>query len=172
MKLPWRRRAEPELRVLMVCMGNICRSPTAEAVLRHKLAQAGLADRIGVDSAGTYSGHAGSPPDPRMQRHAAQRGYDLSGLRARVFAADDFARHGLILAMDDDNLVALSRQQPVSAPPPRLLMSFAQRPDAPREVPDPYYSGPDGFERVLDLVEDACDGLLVFLQSGQGNFRA
>ncbi len=171
MKLPWARRPDPELRVLMVCMGNICRSPTAEAVLRFKLERAGLADRIAVDSAGTYGGHAGAAPDPRAQRHAERRGYDLSRQRARAIVAGDFTRHGLVLAMDEDNLQALARQQPAGSPAPRLLMEFARGPEAPREVPDPYYGGPEGFERVLDLVEDACDGLLAFLQREQGNFR-
>jgi protein-tyrosine phosphatase len=171
MKLPWARRPEPEFRVLMVCMGNICRSPTAEAVLRHKLQAAGLGDRIGVDSAGTYGGHAGDPPDPRAQRHAARRGYDLSRLRARLVVPEDFQRFGLVIAMDDDNLRSLESHQPAEAAPPRLLMSFARRPDAPREVPDPYYSGPEGFEHVLDLVEDACDGLVESLRRDQGNFR-
>jgi protein-tyrosine phosphatase len=170
MKLPWARRPDPEFRVLMVCMGNICRSPTAEAVLRHKLAAAGLGDRIGVDSAGTYGGHAGDPPDPRAQRHAARRGYDLSRLRARVVTPEDFQRFGLVVVMDDDNLRALVSRQPAQAPSPRLLMSFARQPDAPREVPDPYYGGPEGFEHVLDLVEDACDGLLDHLHRDHGNF--
>jgi protein-tyrosine phosphatase len=168
---PFRKpAAAPELRILMVCMGNICRSPTAEGMLRQKLNEAGLAERIEVDSAGTYGGHAGDPPDPRSQRHAARRGLDLSALRARQVAEDDFRRFGLILAMDEDNLEALERVRPADAPPPRLLMEFARRPGAPREVPDPYYGGPDGFERVLDLVEDACTGLVENLRRERGNF--
>jgi len=174
MKLPWRRRPEPDLQVLMVCMGNICRSPTAEAVLRHRLARVGLDDRVAVDSAGTYDGHAGDPPDPRAQRHAARRGYDLSRLRARPVVAEDFQRFGLVLAMDRDNLAALARRQPPGAPPPRLLMPFSGREGLPEEVPDPYYGGPEGFETVLDLVETACDGLVADLQRrllAGGNFR-
>jgi protein-tyrosine phosphatase len=162
--------AEPELRILMVCMGNICRSPTAEGMLRQKLDKSGLAERIWVDSAGTYGGHAGDPPDPRSQRHAAQRGLDLSRLRARQVTDEDFRRFGLILAMDQDNLDALERWRPADAPLPKLLMEFARRPDAPREVPDPYYGGPEGFERVLDLVEDACEGLVESLHRQRGNF--
>lgn len=164
--------AEPELRVLMICMGNICRSPTAEAVLRHQLAEAGLGGRIAVDSAGTYGGHAGDPPDPRAQRHAAQRGYDLSRLRARPVTEADFERHALILAMDEDNLAALAQWRPAQAPAPRLLMEFARRPGAPRVVPDPYYGGPEGFEHVLDLIEDACAGVVDYLRRSPGNFRA
>jgi len=173
MKLwPWVKGAAPQTAVLMVCMGNICRSPTAEGVLRQRLAKAGLADAVKVDSAGTYGGHAGEPPDARMQRHAAQRGIHLAGLRARQVTAEDFHRFPLILAMDDQNLDALSRLQPPGTPAPRLLMSFARNTDAPREVPDPYYGGPEGFERVLDLVEDGCDGLLDHLRTAlQGNFR-
>ncbi len=155
----------------MVCMGNICRSPTAEAVLRHRLDAAGLAQRIGVDSAGTYGGHAGDPPDPRAQRHAAQRGYDLSRLRARVVRPADFQRFGLVLAMDHDNLKALELLRPPGVGDVRLLMSFANESGLPREVPDPYFGGPQGFERVLDLLECACDGLLEHLQRAQGNFR-
>lgn len=163
--------AEPELRVLMVCMGNICRSPTAEGVLRQRLDKAGLGGRIVVDSAGTYGGHAGDPPDPRAQRHAAQRGFDLERQRARQVTAEDFRRFGLILAMDEDNLEALERWRPKEAPAPRLLMEFARRPGAPRAVPDPYYGGPEGFEHVLDLIEDACDGLVEKLRHDPGNFR-
>lgn len=171
MKLPWSRRPEPEFSVLMVCMGNICRSPTAEAVLRRRLEAAGLADRIRVDSAGTYGGHAGDPPDPRAQRHAAQRGYDLSRLRARAVRPGDFERFGLVLAMDNDNLKALEPVRPRGIGDVRLLMSFAADSGLPREVPDPYFGGPQGFERVLDLVESACDGLLEHLHREQGNFR-
>lgn len=171
MKLPWSRRPEPAFRVLMVCMGNICRSPTAAGVLRHRLDAAGLGDRIGVDSAGTYGGHAGDAPDPRAQRHAARRGYDLSRQRARQVRPDDFERFGLVLAMDEDNLEALARVRPPGVGDVRLLMSFAAGDGLPHEVPDPYYGGPEGFERVLDLVEVACDGLIKHLRREQGNFR-
>jgi protein-tyrosine phosphatase len=131
----------------MVCLGNICRSPTAEAVLRAKLHGAGLGDRVEVDSAGTGDWHIGSPPDARSQRHAARRGYDLSALRARQVSEDDFHRFDLILAMDHDNLADLQRLAPDS-PARAELRLFAEV-----EVPDPYSGGPDGFERVLDLVE-------------------
>ena len=164
-------RPAPACQVLMVCMGNICRSPTAEGVLRHKLKQAGLADRVLVDSAGTYGGHAGDSPDPRARRHAQARGVDLSGLRARRVTEADFRRFDLILAMDDDNLAALASVRPADAPAPRLLLSFSRRPGAPREVPDPYYGGPEGFDLVLDLIDEACDGVVAHLQTRlQGNF--
>jgi len=172
MKMPWSRRPEPAFRVLMVCMGNICRSPTAEGVLRKRLDAAGLADRIAVDSAGTYGGHVGDAPDPRAQRHAARRGYDLSRQRARQVRPDDFERFGLVLAMDDDNLAALERVRPRGVGDVRLLMSFAGPGNLPLAVPDPYYGGPEGFEHVLDLVEAACDGLVEHLRRQQGNFLA
>ena len=139
------------LRVLAVCLGNICRSPTAEAVLRHKLAAAGLDGHVEVDSAGTGGWHVGEPPDPRSQHHAARRGYDLSPLRARRVAEEDFHRFDLILAMDHDNLADLQRLAPDGVRRAELRL-FAEI-----EVPDPYLSGPAGFERVLDLVEAASD---------------
>ncbi len=135
----------------MVRLGNICRSPTAEAVLRAKLGAAGLARRVEVDSAGTGSWHIGDPPDARSQRHAAKRGYDLSALRGRQVAEDDFQRFDLILAMDEGNLADLNRLAPDGAHRAELRL-FAHI-----EVPDPYGGGPAGFERVLDLVEAASD---------------
>jgi protein-tyrosine phosphatase len=140
------------VRVLMVCLGNICRSPTAEAVLRHKLAAAGLDAQVEVDSAGTGDWHVGDPPDARSQRHAARRGYDLSALRGRQVAEADFARFDLILAMDEDNLADLERLRPDGGR--AELRLFAGRP-----VPDPYAGGPAGFEQVLDLVEAASEVL-------------
>jgi protein-tyrosine phosphatase len=149
--------------VTFVCMGNICRSPTAHGVFRHKLAQAGWARQVIVDSAGTHDYHPGEPPDVRSQRHAAKRGYDLSDLRARQLQDIDFERADLLLVMDWDNL-ALTR---ALCPPEHLhkvrrLTEFCQRQSSP-VVPDPYAGGAAGFERVLDLIEDACDGLLVFV---------
>lgn len=154
-----------QLAVLMVCLGNICRSPTAEAVLRHKLVAAGLADVVQVDSAGTLDWHSGSPPDPRSVAHARRRGYDLSALRARPVADLDFDRFDFILAMDGDNLAALQQR----CPPQHLtklarLVQYARKQDA-DAVPDPYQGGPGGFENVLDLIEDACDGLVEFLRA-------
>jgi len=148
------------VRVLMVCMGNICRSPTAEAVLRAQAALRGVAPRVEVESAGTHGWHAGEPPDPRARAHAARRGYDLEPLRARRVQLADFERFDLILAMDRDNLAHLFQLRPAGAPARvELLMRYARRHRL-DEVPDPYYGAADGFERVLDLVEDACEGLL------------
>jgi protein-tyrosine phosphatase len=148
-----------DARVLFVCMGNICRSPTAEGVLRRKLQAAGLAGRVEVDSAGTHGSHAGEAPDPRAVKHAAGRGYDLSRLRARRVGRDDFQRFDWVIAMDEDNLGALRAIAPEGARV-GLLMEYARRFTGVREVPDPYFGAPAGFERVLDLVEDACDGLV------------
>lgn len=146
--------------ILFVCMGNICRSPTAEAVLRELAARRGLAHRVEADSAGTHGAHVGEPPDARAQAHGARRGYDLGALRARRVQTDDFERFELVLAMDRDNLAHLrSICPPDGATRLHLLMAFAHR-HAVDEVPDPYYGPADGFERVLDLVEDACEGLL------------
>jgi protein-tyrosine phosphatase len=151
--------------VLFVCMGNICRSPTAEGVFAHRVRQHGLAGRVRVDSAGTHNYHPGSPPDARSQTHAKHRGYDLSTLRARQIADDDFDSFDLVVAMDWDNLALLQ----AACPPQhqhklRRLTEFCQRHDSP-VVPDPYYGGQQGFEQVLDLVEDACDGLLAHVIS-------
>ena len=149
--------------VLFVCMGNICRSPTAHGVLRHKIAAQGLSDQIRVDSAGTHNYHPGSPPDRRSQKAAARRGYDLSDLRARQIQATDFTHHDLILAMDFDNLALLQSECPAQFKSKlRRLTEFCLRHQSP-VVPDPYYGGSAGFDEVLDLVEDACDGLLVHL---------
>jgi protein-tyrosine phosphatase len=157
-----------KVRVLMVCMGNICRSPTAEAVLRHRVTRAGLAARVEIDSAGTYAGHVGSPPDERSTAHAARRGYDLTDQRARRVASDDFSTFDLLLAMDDDNYEALLARCPAELTPRvRRLMDFAP-PGSPSAVPDPYYGGGAGFEYVLDLIELACDGLVQYLHSHQG----
>lgn len=156
-------------RVLMVCMGNICRSPTAEGVLRDRLQRAGLAQRVAVDSAGTIDRHAGEPPDPRAQRHAAQRGYDLSALRARPVRTEDYFRFHWLLAMDEDNLDWLQRKAPPGhGARVELLMTHARRHAGITAVPDPYYGSAAGFERVLDLVEDACDGLVLRLQAEEG----
>ena len=137
---------------MFVCTGNICRSPTAEGVLRHLAQQDGIELRI--ESAGTGDWHVGSPPDERAQRHAKGRGYDLSTLRARQVRASDFVEFDLILAMDRGHLRALERMAPREAR--QKVRLFV----AGRDVPDPYYGGPEGFEQVLDLVEAACRDLL------------
>jgi protein-tyrosine phosphatase len=162
--------SEMRYKVLMVCMGNICRSPTAEGVLKHKLRQAGLDAWVTVDSAGTHAHHVGGAPDPRSQRHAALRGYDLSTLRARQVVEADFQRHDLILAMDWDNHALLEGDCPPDPSLRRRLRRLTEflPPDSPlagaQTVPDPYYGGPAGFEQVLDLVEASCDGLMVHLR--------
>ncbi len=152
--------------VLFVCMGNICRSPTAEGVFRAKVEAAGLASRVHIDSAGTFSGHIGQPPDPRTQQAARARGYDLSMLRARAVVPEDYERFDLLLAMDEFNRAALLRHSPVGrADRVQLFLDYAV--DEPvrdlREVPDPYYEGREAFERVLDLVENASEGLLTYV---------
>ncbi len=150
-------------RILFFCMGNICRSPTAEGVMRAKLAAAGL--DIEVDSAGTHGYHIGAPPDPRSQLHAARRGYELSALRARQLVAADFEHFGLVLAMDSDNLALAERLCPLAQRHRlKLLMDYAPHADSPH-VPDPYYGDDAGFEAVLDLVEAACDGLIEELRN-------
>ncbi len=147
--------------VLMVCTGNICRSPTAEGVLRHLVDKAGLARQVTIDSAGTLDYHAGSPPDPRSQRHALRRGYDLSAQRARQVEPRDFERFDLILAMDWQNMHELEALcPPEHAHKLRRLMEFAP-PGISDVVADPYQGGPDGFERVLDHIEQACAGVVV-----------
>lgn len=151
-------------RILFFCMGNICRSPTAEGVMRAKLAAAGLAGQVEVNSAGTHAYHVGEPPDERSQAHALRRGYDLSAQRARQLVADDFTRFDLVLGMDADNL---SRAAKLCPPGERhrlkLLLDYAPQ-TGKRHVPDPYYGGDAGFEEVLDLVEAACDGLIVTMK--------
>lgn len=151
--------------VLFVCMGNICRSPTAHGVFQSKIQSLGWEAWVSVDSASTHNYHPNSPPDDRSQAHAARRGYDLSRLRARQINDADFAAYDLILAMDGDNLALLLE----SCPPQyhgklRRLTDFCQN-HAATLVPDPYYGGSAGFEHVLDLVEDACDGLVLHLQA-------
>jgi protein-tyrosine phosphatase len=152
------------INVLMVCLGNICRSPTAEAVLRAIAAREAPELRIHIDSAGTADYHIGSPPDKRSQAAALRRGYDMSSLRARRVELADFERFDLILAMDRANFEELQRSAPrAHRERVRLFLEFA--PDAlTHEVPDPYYGGPNGFEEVLDLVEAASRGLLQFLR--------
>ena len=160
---------KPVTSVLMVCMGNICRSPTAEGVLRHKLRSAGLGDQVQVDSAGTHAWHEGEPPDRRSQQHALARGYDLSSQRSRPVVVQDFERFDLVLAMDWDNLALLEDQCPPrhSAKLGRLSQ-YAQQRDSP-VVPDPYSGAITDFERVLDLVEDACNGLVASLLRPDGH---
>lgn len=147
-------------RILFVCLGNICRSPTAQGVFEKLITDLGQAEAFEVDSAGTHAYHVGSPPDGRATAAAARRGIDLSLQRARVVDAVDFERFGHIVAMDRSNLSNLKGMAPAGHSA-RLWIAteFATDLDY-QEVPDPYYGGDDGFEQVLDLLEVACQGLL------------
>ena len=148
--------------ILFVCMGNICRSPTAEGVFRKQVEEAGLEDRIEIDSAGTHAYHVGNPPDERAQAAAERRGVSISSLRARRVADEDFEHFTYIVAMDVDNLESLKEDaESRHHHKIRLFLEYSSGPET--EVPDPYYGGAKGFERVLDLVEDASRGLLATL---------
>ena len=155
--------SEP-VKVLFVCLGNICRSPTAEAVFQRKVADAGLSDRIHTDSCGTGDWHIGRAPDSRAQSHALERGYQLDHLRARQVCEKDFFSCDYVLAMDNSNLSDLQAMCPPQGTAPRLFLEFASN-TALKEVPDPYYGDADGFDEVLDLVEDAADGLLTSIRA-------
>ncbi len=149
--------------VLFVCMGNICRSPTAEGVFRRLLEEEGADLVVELDSAGTHGYHVGAPPDRRAQAAALRRGIDLSPLRARQVEVRDFERFDLVLAMDEENLAILHAQ----CPPERrsrvkLFLEYGTLDE--RNVPDPYYGGDNGFEHVLDLIEDAARGLMMELR--------
>ncbi|OYY93533.1 MAG: phosphotyrosine protein phosphatase [Hydrogenophilales bacterium 28-61-23] len=146
--------------ILFVCMGNICRSPTAEGVFRDKVNEAGLSSNVQIDSAGTHDYHIGKPPDRRAQEAALGRGYDLSGLRGRQVSARDFEEFDFVLAMDTDNLAILRQECPDHLRHKvRRFLSFSRR-YRDLDVPDPYYGGGAGFEQVLDMVEDASEGLI------------
>ena len=141
--------------LLFICMGNICRSPTAEGVFRQLVQQSGLTQHLTIDSAGTHNYHPNSPPDPRSQQHAARRGYDLSPLRARQLHDQDFEKFDLLLVMDWDNL-ALTEERcpPEHTRKLRRMTEFCIKHDA-SVIPDPYYGDSNGFDHVLDLIEDA-----------------
>lgn len=147
------------VKVLFVCLGNICRSPTAEGVFRRLLARENLESAVEVDSAGTHAYHIGSPPDQRAQEAAWRRGMDLSWMRGRRAGPEDIAAYDYVLAMDRENLQNLILINGGPHDKIRLLMEYSAGFDE-TEVPDPYYGGPNGFERVLDMIEDACEGLL------------
>lgn len=150
--------------VLFVCMGNLCRSPTAHGVFRQRLAQAGLAELVHVDSAGTHAGRKAEAPDARAQAVATRHGYALSDLRSRRVVDSDFFTFDLLLAMDQDNWEHLRRRSPPAhLERVRRLTEFCLRSDR-LAVPDPYYGNAQGFEVVLALIEDACDGLLAHVQ--------
>ncbi len=149
--------------VLFVCLGNICRSPTAEAVFRARAAAAGL--DVEIDSAGTGAWHVGAMPDERAQAAGHARGYDLTPIRARQVSDRDYERFDLVLAMDHDNLATMKSRAPASSHERiRLFLEFAPELGL-NAVPDPYYGGDDGFEEVLDLIESASDRLIAYLQN-------
>jgi protein-tyrosine phosphatase len=155
---------KPLFHVTFVCMGNICRSPTAHGVFRKKVQGAGWASSVRVDSAGTHGYHPGEPPDHRSQRHARARGYELADLRARRLEKSDFELADLLLVMDGDNLAASEQRcPPQHRHKLRRLTEFC-RVHRSLDVPDPYNGEPRDFERVLDLVEDACEGLLAHVR--------
>ncbi len=148
------------MRILFVCLGNICRSPSAEGVFRRLVQARAPHLNVEIDSAGTHDYHVGDPPDQRMVAAARRRGIDLSSLRARAVRASDFEYYDLILAMDQENLAELQRRSPAAQRRRlRLVMDYAPAALA-RAVPDPYYGGAGGFEEVLDLLEEAAEGLL------------
>lgn len=157
------------IKVLMVCLGNICRSPTAEGVFRARIQAAGLGGRIVVDSAGTSDWHVGEAPDPRSIHHAALRRHDLSELRARQVQAQDFTEFHYIFAMDRQNLRDLQQRCPPQHH--HKLALFLQHGSPLQEVPDPYDHGPERFEQVLDLVEEASHALLAFLRERHAQLR-
>ncbi|KHJ51760.1 low molecular weight phosphotyrosine protein phosphatase [Halomonas sp. NyZ770] len=150
-------------RVLFVCLGNICRSPTAEGVFQQAVVRAGLDDRITIDSCGVGDWHVGKAPDPRSQAAARQRGIEIGHLRARQLKVSDFHEFDYVLGMDRENLAAMRALQPASSQAQvGLLLDYAGLPQS--DVPDPYYGGDEGFEQVLDLIERASQGLLDELQ--------
>ena len=152
-----------QFKILFVCMGNICRSPTAEVVFRKKLAEKNLLQKIKIDSAGTHNFHPGSSPDERSQKHADKRGYDMSNLRARAVNATDFEEFDLLLTMDWDNRALLEERCPAQhIHKIRGFAEFLQTSPA-SVIPDPYYGGDAEFEHVLDLIEDASEGLTKFI---------
>ncbi len=159
--------ADSKTRILFVCTGNICRSPTAEGVFRHLCAEAGVAHAVEADSAGTHGYHVGEPPDERAQAKAAGRGYDLSDQSARRVRERDFHDFDLIVAMDRGHLAQLRRLAPRDGRAEvRLFLDFAGPAHRGRDVPDPYYGGLNGFEDVLDLVEAGARGILAHLGHG------
>ena len=151
----------------MVCMGNICRSPTAEGVFRHFVEEAGLTDKVIVDSAGTHAYHIGKPADARASAAAARRGYSLAEIRARKVDEEDFEQFDYVIAMDRDNLAILTDQSDAQHHH-KISLFLEHTAGHENEVPDPYYGGSSGFERVLDLVEEASRGLLETLQTHRG----
>lgn len=152
-----------KMKLLFICLGNICRSPAAEGIMRQMVEERALSNDIIVDSAGIGSWHVGEIPDPRMRKHAARRGYDLSPLRARQFRSDDFQKFDYIIVMDEENYHDVMARGGVYADARKVLRmkDYFIRYKGQQSVPDPYYGGAEGFERALNLIEDGCEGLLV-----------
>jgi len=155
-------------RILFICLGNICRSPAAEGIMRSVAAERGLSDSVEIDSAGTYSGHAGELPDARMRQAAARRGYDLTH-RSRPIREEDFDEFDLLVVMDDANYERVCRMAPNRSYIEKVtrMVNFCRHHPQWSHVPDPYYEGREGFELVLDLLEDACNGLADRLAAGK-----
>ncbi|MDL2214792.1 low molecular weight phosphotyrosine protein phosphatase [Dysgonomonas sp. OttesenSCG-928-M03] len=151
-------------KVLFVCLGNICRSPAAEGIMKEIVYNKGLQNKIEIDSAGTAGYHIGELPDPRMRQHGAKRGYNFNS-HSRKFSVNDFDNFDIILAMDDSNYHNIMRLTPDMDSQAKVhrMVEFSQK-FGHDHIPDPYYSGADGFELVLDLLEDACDGLMVDIE--------
>ncbi len=151
-----------KMKLLFICLGNICRSPAAEGIMRQMVEERALSNDIIVDSAGIGSWHVGEMPDPRMRKHAARRGYDLSPLRARQFRTDDFQKFDYIIVMDEENYHDVMERGGVYADARKVLCmkDYFIRYKGQQSVPDPYYGGAEGFERALNLIEDGCEGLL------------
>lgn len=151
-----------KMKLLFICLGNICRSPAAEGIMRQMVEERALSNDIIVDSAGIGSWHVGEMPDPRMRKHAARRGYDLSPLRARQFRSDDFQKFDYIIVMDEENYHDVMARGGVYADARKVLRmkDYFIRYKGQQSVPDPYYGGAEGFERALNLIEDGCEGLL------------
>ena len=152
--------------LLFVCLGNICRSPAADGIMREFVERRGVAGRFEIDSAGTYGGHRGELPDPRMRSAASRRGYALTH-RSRQVCEEDFERFDMIVAMDDMNYESLNRLAPSRELSRKIfrMVEFCRRHPGRTYVPDPYYEGREGFELVLDMLEDGCEGILEYLKS-------
>lgn len=164
---------DKKIKILFVCMGNICRSPTADAVFKHFVKEAGVDHMIDVDSAGTHAYHIGDPPDHRAQNTALQRGYKMHDLCARAVQSSDFEEFDYILAMDRENLMLLQQRSPQQhASKIQLFMQYGKNTDQDVEVPDPYFGGHQGFELVLDMVEEASQGLLAHLCNNKTKDRS
>ena len=153
-----------ETKILFVCLGNISRSPAADGIMRHIVRERGLGAEVAVDSAGTYAGHTGELPDARMRRAASRRGYELTH-RARQIREEDFGKFDMIVVMDDRNYEHVHRLAPSRADAARIfrMREFFSRHPGWDHVPDPYYEGAEGFELVLDMLEDGCEGILAHL---------